>query len=562
MGMKVLVANRGEIACRILRTLREMRIASVAVYTQIDQGAPHVRLASEAVPLGAPDRYLDQEAVIAAARKSGATALHPGYGFLSQNAGFVRRCAKEGLLFIGPTPESMEALGDKRGSRRTAEGLGIPVIPGALDVDSLEAARGAAARRGYPVLLKPAGGGGGKGMRLVPAAAELAVAHEASRREAIASFGDGRLLLEKYISPARHVEVQILGDGKDAVALGERECSLQRRYQKVIEESPAPGIHERTRQGLVSAAVSLARAVGYRSAGTVEFLVASDGTYAFLEVNTRLQVEHPVTEMLTGMDVVRAQIEIAEGRPLPAVAVPRGHAIEARLYAEDPHHGFLPQAGRLETLRWPQIPWVRIDSGLREGMEITPHYDPLLAKVIAWGNDREQARTRLLEALGELEIHGIGTNRAFLRQVLDSRMFVSAETYTTSLESSEWPEPGEKVEAARAPLESGRPGGDRFSPWSGVASNRSGGRGHAIQRSRSQSRGLSSGEIRAPMTGRIVKTVVSAGAGVKANDVVVIMEAMKMEYRLSSPRDGEVGAVLCKTGDWVDLDQVLVTLKP
>jgi len=559
--MKVLVANRGEIACRILRTLREMRIASVAVYTQVDQGAPHIRLANEAVDLGAPDRYLDQEGVIAAARKSGATAIHPGYGFLSQNAEFVRRCGREGIVFIGPTPESMEALGDKRGSRKTAEGLGIPVIPGARDVDSLETAREAAGRLGYPVLLKAAAGGGGKGMRRVLEAAGMAEAHEAARREAIAAFGDGRLLLEKYLSPARHIEVQILGNGKDAVALGERECSLQRRYQKVIEESPAPGLDERTRQGLVSSALALARAAGYRSAGTVEFLVASDGAYAFLEVNTRLQVEHPVTEMLTGVDIVRAQIDVAAGRPLPGAAVPRGHAIEARLYAEDAHHGFLPESGRLETLRWPQIPWVRIDSGLGEGMEITPHYDPLLAKVIAWGNDREQARVRLLEALGEIEIHGIGTNRTFLRQVLESELFLRAQTYTTSLESTEWPVPEERVGAARAPQETPRAGADRYSPWSGAAAGRRGNPGRAVHRNRSQGRGGSAGEIRAPMTGKVVKTVVAAGARVKANEVLVIMEAMKMEYRLSAPRDGEVGAVLCKEGDWVDLDQILVTLK-
>ena len=277
--MKVLVANRGEIACRILRTLREMAVPSVAVHSHVDRNAPHVRLAGEAVDLGAPDQYLDIAAVLAAARGSGATAVHPGYGFLSQNATFARECGKAGLVFVGPSAESMEALGDKRGSRKVAESLGVPVVPGARDVDSPEIARREADRLGYPVLLKAAAGGGGKGMRLVPGAARLAEAYEAARREAIATFGDGRLLVEKYISPARHIEVQILGDGKDAVALGERECSLQRRYQKVIEESPAPTIDEQARLGLVASALSLARAVGYRNAGTVEFLVGPDGAY-------------------------------------------------------------------------------------------------------------------------------------------------------------------------------------------------------------------------------------------------------------------------------------------
>ncbi|HXX92509.1 MAG TPA: biotin carboxylase N-terminal domain-containing protein, partial [Planctomycetota bacterium] len=523
---------------------------------------PHVRLASEAVDLGGPEGYLDLEGVIAAARRTGSTAIHPGYGFLSQNAAFARRCAQEGIVFIGPSPEAMEALGDKRGSRKTAEGLGIPVVPGVRDVDSLEEARAGAQRVGYPVLLKAAGGGGGKGMRLVSGPGELEAAHEAARREAVSAFGDGRLILEKYISPARHVEVQILGDGSQAVSLGERECSLQRRYQKVIEESPSPGIGPKTREGLVASALALARAVGYRNAGTVEFLVAPDGSHAFLEVNTRLQVEHPVTEMLTGLDVVRAQIEIVQGRPLPAVPSPRGHAIEARLYAEDAHHGYLPETGRLESLRWPQIPWLRIDSGLLEGMEITPHYDPLLAKVIAWGAGREEARVRLLEALGEIQIRGIGTNRAFLRQVLESEAFRKGETYTTTLETATWPEPEEEALAGAVRAAPRERSGDPYSPWSGMGPARPGDRRRAARRSRSAHRGTNSREIRAPMTGRIVKVLAAPGLGVRANDVVVIMEAMKMEYRLSAPREGEVATVHCKGGDWVDLDQVLVTLKP
>jgi len=450
--MKVLVANRGEIACRILRTLREMSIRSVAVFTDPDRDAPHVHLADEAAALGASDQYLSPEALVHAARRCGATAVHPGYGFLSQSAPFVRACEASGLIFIGPGAESMEMLGDKRASRAAAERLGIPVVPGAQEVDTPASAKDAAARLGYPVLLKAAGGGGGRGMRLVRAPVELEEAHGAARREAKASFADDRLILEKYISPARHLEVQILGNGREAVALGERECSLQRRYQKVIEEAPAVRVGEETRRSLCDAAVRLAREAGYRSAGTVEFLLGPDGSFHFLEVNTRLQVEHPVTEMITGMDIVRAQIEIAQGGALPDPVAPRGHAIEARLNAEDPYRGFLPQTGPILMLDWPHRPCVRIDAGIRAGQQVSGSYDSLLAKVIAWGIDREEARRRLVETLREATLLGIMTNQAFLLQVLESEPFRSGETYTTTLESRTWPEaplPEEIVRAAR-----------------------------------------------------------------------------------------------------------------
>jgi geranyl-CoA carboxylase alpha subunit len=470
--MKVLVANRGEIACRILRTLDEMDLPSVAVFTDPDQEAPHAYLADEAVPLGAPERYLSGEALILAAKKSGATALHPGYGFLSQSAAFARACAAAGVTFIGPSPESMEALGDKRASRAAAERLGIPVVPGAMEADQLSVAVDTADRLGYPVLLKAAGGGGGRGMRLARSRAELQEAHEAAKREATGSFADGRLVLEKYIFPARHVEIQILGDGRDAVAIGDRECSLQRRYQKVIEEAPAATITPETRRALTDAAARLARASGYRSAGTVEFLVAADGSFHFLEVNTRLQVEHPVTEMVTGLDLVRCQIEIAQGRPLPSPPSVRGHAIEARLNAEDPYHGFLPQAGPTLMLEWPQRPGVRVDCGLGAGQQVTTHYDSLLAKIVAWGSDREQARRRLVGALRETVLLGIRTNQSFLIQVLESKAFIDGETYTTTLESQDWPEPSmpkEILAAARKWLSS-RAGTDGApaelsSPW-------------------------------------------------------------------------------------------------
>ena len=359
--------------------------------------------------------------------------------------------------------------------------------------------------------------------------------------------------------------MQILGDGKDAVALGERECSLQRRYQKVIEESPAAWIPDRTRQGLLDSAVTLARAVGYRNAGTVEFLVGPDGSYAFLEVNTRLQVEHPVTEMRTGLDLVRAQIEIAGGGVLPPAPAPRGHAIEARLYAEDPYRGFLPQTGRVLVLRWPNLPRVRVDSGVREGMSIGPHYDPLVAKMIAWGSDREQARARLLEALRGTVLLGVTTNQAFLIQVLESELFIKGETYTTTLESRPWAEPpvAPGILEARQDLErrAGR-GADRYSPWSGNGASRRASASSAAPRARSGGRGPESREIRAPMTGKVIKVIAAAGASVKANEVLVIMEAMKMEYRLAAPRDGVVEAVFCKEGELVDLGRALAVLAP
>lgn len=453
--MKVLVANRGEIAVRILRTLREMGIASVAVHVKEE---PHVWLADEVVAI---DSFLSLDSILTAARRTGATAIHPGYGFLAQSAAFARACREAGIVFIGPTPEAMTALGNKAAARATAESLGLPVVPGGPDPRSV----------GFPLLIKASNGGGGKGMRIVRSEAELQEAIESSRREAKNAFGDDTLIFERYIHPARHVEVQILADGKDAVALGERECSLQRRYQKIIEEAPACIADPRP---LFEAAVRLVRAVGYSNAGTVEFLVGPDGEFYFLEVNTRLQVEHPVTELLTGLDIVRLQIEIAHGGKLPAPPSPRGHAIEARLNAEDPYNLFLPQAGRVLKLDWPQRPWLRIDAGIVEGATVTTDYDPLLAKFIAWGSDREQARRRLIEALRETTLLGVITNQPFLIQILESDFFIRRETYTTTIESMTWtepPVPEEVLQAAKRAL-AGRPEGpaeggpsDRYSPW-------------------------------------------------------------------------------------------------
>jgi acetyl/propionyl-CoA carboxylase alpha subunit len=476
---KILVANRGEIAARIFRTLREMGIPSVAVYSEADRGALHARAADEAVLIGpapAAESYLDSRRILEAARRVGADATHPGYGFLSERADFALACRNAGIAFIGPSPESMERLGDKTAARRSAIRLGVPVVPGVEGVDTVERAQAEAGRIGYPVLLKAVGGGGGRGMRAVSGPAELPSAFEGARREAEAAFGDGRLFLEKRIDPARHVEVQILADGADAIALGERECSLQRRYQKVIEESPSPAVTPKTRQAMERAAVALARDAQYAGAGTVEFLLGPDGSFYFLEVNARLQVEHPVTEARFGLDLVRAQIEIAAGGGLPRALEPTGHAIEARLNAESAYAGFLPQTGKILLLDWPAGEGVRVDAGIARGGTVHIHYDSLLAKVIAHGRDREEARARLLAALRGLTLLGVVTNQGFLIDLLEDSAFREGETYTRTIESREWPAPSsipdEAVLAAavalagpRSPREGERDDADRFSPW-------------------------------------------------------------------------------------------------
>ncbi len=483
--MKVLVANRGEIACRIMHTLREMDVASVAVFTDVDAQAPHVFLADEAIALGPPTAYLEVAAILNAAAKSGATAIHPGYGFLSQSPALVEACTAAGVIFIGPSAAAMRALGDKRAARAVAEQHGVPVVPGATTCDSLTDAAAAVQRVGLPVLLKAAGGGGGKGMRLVQHQDDLGAAFAAAQREARAAFADDRLLVEKYIHPARHVEVQILAVGKRAIAVFERECSLQRRYQKIIEEAPATSLSPAARQGLHAAAVRLAEAVGYSSAGTVEFLVGADESYYFLEVNTRLQVEHPVTEALCGLDLVRCQVELAHGGSLPSVPASRGHAIEARLNAEDAYGGFLPAVGKILHIDWPRMPHVRVDAGVIEGQEVGVQYDPMLAKIIAWAPDREQARRRLLAALRSLTFLGVHTNQDFLMDVLAQPFFINGETFTTTIEAASWKAPAAPAWLAQAVAEAKAAGvgpdsvsanalaADRFSPWQSLGAFRS-----------------------------------------------------------------------------------------
>ncbi|MCS6799479.1 MAG: acetyl-CoA carboxylase biotin carboxylase subunit [Myxococcota bacterium] len=430
---KVLVANRGEIAVRIIRTLREMGISPVAVYSEADRDALHVRMADEALPIGpAPARqsYLDVERIVDAARRSRAEALHPGYGFLSENPALARACADAGIAFIGPPPEAMEAMGSKTAARERMVAAGVPVVPGA-HVEGLEEARRAARELGYPVMLKAAAGGGGKGMRQVERDEDLAAAWERARSEALAAFGDGRVYVEKAIVRPRHVEIQVLGDRHGHVVhLFERDCSIQRRHQKVVEEtpSPAPVLTAERVERMGEVAVRAARAVGYHSAGTVEFLLDEEGRFYFLEMNTRLQVEHPITELTVGLDLVREMVRIAAGEPL-GYAQPdvrrRGHAIECRIYAEDPSTGFLPSPGRIRALRVPSGPFVRDDSCAYEGCEISGHYDPLVSKLCVWAPDRAQAIARMRRALAEYVVDGIRTNLPFHLALFEHPEFVA-----------------------------------------------------------------------------------------------------------------------------------------
>ena len=423
----VLVANRGEIACRVIRTLRRLGIRSVAVYTDPDAAAPHVTLADVAVRLGPAPAYLSVDAVVGAARRAGAQAVHPGYGFLSENTAFAAACEAAGIAFVGPPSPAIEAMGDKIRAKQTVAKAGVPVVPGSDEQSSDGAGRDdealtrAVAEIGYPVLLKPSAGGGGKGMREVHRAADLADAITAARREAHGSFGDDTLLVERLVTNPRHIEIQVLADAHgNAIHLGERECSLQRRHQKIIEEAPSPLLNGAQRSAMGAAAVEAARAVGYVGAGTVEFIVGGDrpDEFFFMEMNTRLQVEHPVTEEIFGLDLVELQLRVAAGErePWPDRRRARGHAVEARIYAEDPAAGFLPTGGRVLALSWPD--GVRVDAGIAEGSIVGSHYDPMLAKVIAHGADRAEALARLDAALGEVVVLGVGTNTGFLRALL------------------------------------------------------------------------------------------------------------------------------------------------
>jgi 3-methylcrotonyl-CoA carboxylase alpha subunit len=437
--MSVLVANRGEIACRVMRTAKAMGLTTVAVHSATDRDARHVREADIAVNLGgskAADSYLQIDTLIAAAKSSGAQGIHPGYGFLSENAAFARAVEEAGLIFLGPPASAIDAMGSKSAAKTLMETAGVPLVPGYHgNAQDAQTFRDAAARIGYPVLLKATAGGGGKGMKVVERDEDLADALASAQREAQSSFGDSRMLVEKYVLKPRHVEIQVFADQHgNCLYLNERDCSIQRRHQKVVEEAPAPGLSPELRRAMGEAAVRAAQAIGYVGAGTVEFLLDARGEFFFMEMNTRLQVEHPVTEAITGLDLVAWQIRVARGEPLPITQaqVPlNGHAIEVRLYAEDPANDFLPATGTLHVYRESAPgPGRRVDSGVTEGDEVSPFYDPMLGKLIAWGEDREQARLRLLAMLDEFAIGGLRTNLAFLRRIIAHPAFAQAELDT------------------------------------------------------------------------------------------------------------------------------------
>ena len=561
MFRKILIANRGEIACRVMRTSARLGIRTVAVYSDADRDALHVRLADEARRIGpAPAResYLSAEAVITAARETAAQAIHPGYGFLSENEAFARACAAAGIVFIGPTPESIAAMGDKSAAKSLMEKARVPLVPG-YHGENQDAGflLGRAQEVGFPVLIKASAGGGGKGMRIVRRAAEFEQALASCRREAKSAFGDDRVLIERYLERPRHIEVQVFGDAQgQCVHLFERDCSVQRRHQKVLEEAPAPGMGEGRRREMGDAAVAAAKAINYRGAGTVEFIAEQDGKFYFMEMNTRLQVEHPVTEMITGLDLVERQLRVAAGEPLPMKQdeIPlRGHAIEARLYAEDPARDFLPATGRLAHLAFPPpSDSVRIDTGVESGGAITPHYDPMIAKLIVWGENRGAALARLRAALAGCQIAGVATNVGFLSRLADSTAFAKADLDTGLIERCRdelFPPPtppSDQVLAAAALAEllleqhGASAPNDRHSPWNEVD-------GWRLNEDSHHDFVFSEGETTYPVTVRFLaagKRAVIGGReyaleGERLADDALLVRLDGHAYKLRALREGE-----------------------
>jgi propionyl-CoA carboxylase alpha chain len=647
MIRRLLVANRGEIARRIFRTCREMGIETVAIFSDADAAEPHVTEADHAVNLPgstATETYLDIDVVLAAAKQSGADAIHPGYGFLAENAEFARRVIDDGLIWIGPTPESIEVMGSKLRSKEVVEEAGVPNLR-AIDLSGMAeaAARQAASDMGYPVLVKASAGGGGKGMRIVTDPGDLPDSIAAARREAASAFGDDTVFLEKYVEAPRHVEIQVLGDTSGRViSLFERECSIQRRHQKIIEEAPSPAVDEGLRERMGATAVAAARAVGYVGAGTVEFLLQDD-EFFFLEMNTRLQVEHPVTEMTTGLDLVRLQIEMADGAHIEITPTISGHAIEARLYAEDPRNDFFPATGKVHLFEFPDLPGLRVDSGVEAGSSVSVFYDPMLAKVVAHAPTRDLAADVLARAVREARIHGPSTNRELLVRILEHEEFRAGQTDTHFLERHEPSRlgrplvdaEGEQMSAVAAALADqayerarsrvlatippgwrNRPGqfqergyrgehGDhliRYSLAGGATVDGLGsidliactadvveigqsGLEHEFEVARyGEVRHVDSalgpvrletiarfpdthlteapGSLHAPMPGRVARVEVATGESVEAGQVVLVMEAMKMEHTLRAPYAGTIAEVDCAPGDQVEAGAVLVVVEP
>nr|WP_315227230.1 acetyl/propionyl/methylcrotonyl-CoA carboxylase subunit alpha [uncultured Albidiferax sp.] len=529
MFNKILIANRGEIACRVIKTARRMGIRTVAVYSQADANARHVRLADEAVcigPAAARESYLVADKILAAALQTGAQAVHPGYGFLSENADFADACAQAGVVFIGPPASAIRAMGSKSAAKTLMEKAGVPLTPGYHGDNQDPGFLAAQAEKiGYPVLIKASAGGGGKGMRRVDAAAEFAAALVSCQREAINAFGNDHVLIEKYVLQPRHIEIQVFGDSLGhCVYLFERDCSVQRRHQKVLEEAPAPGMTAERRAAMGTAAVNAALAVGYVGAGTVEFIAHQDGAFYFMEMNTRLQVEHPVTEMVTGLDLVEWQLRVASGEPLPLAQeqlVLTGHAIEARIYAEDPDKGFLPSTGRLSHLLPPAASvHVRVDTGVEQGDEITPHYDPMIAKLIVWDADRTQALACLRQALADYQVVGVANNVAFLQRLVTTPSFAQAKLDTALIEREQehlFPAQAEPVPAdvwmlaALSVLQNQKdaaalPAMEPDSPWRMLD-------GWRLNGSSQQTITLRCGETEQPVTAEVVSDGVRLGIG-------------------------------------------------
>ena len=565
MIRRLLIANRGEIALRIIRACGELGIETVAVYSDIDAQAPHVLAADRAVLVGpapALQSYLAVPRILDAARDTGADAVHPGYGFLSENASFARACASAGLTFVGPPADAIEAMGSKIEARRIVAAAGVPVVPGETPDDQSDAGiRAAVDRVGLPVLIKASAGGGGKGMRRVTARPAIDESIQAARREAAAAFGDGTLYVERLVDRPRHIEVQVFADAHDRVIhVFERDCSVQRRHQKVVEESPSPIVTPELRGRITDAAVRAARAAGYRNAGTIEFLVDGDRFY-FLEMNTRLQVEHPVTEQVTGVDLVRAQLLVAAGEPLPWTQeslTQRGHAIEARVYAEDPAQGFLPQAGTLARYREPRRPGVRVDSGVAEGGTISVFYDPMIAKVIATAETRPLAVARLVAALRDFVVEGITTNVPFLIALLELDAFRDAAIDTAFLDRETV-----RLDRSRALLrvhpgrqQQAAPSEQRtsYDPWDGARAAAA----HTAEPPKRRARTSAGQRVTAPMPATVVKVQVRPGDAVKKGDTLVVLEAMKMELPIRAPGDARVKAVCCREGELVAPDAVLI----
>jgi acetyl-CoA/propionyl-CoA carboxylase biotin carboxyl carrier protein len=575
---KVLVANRGEIAIRIFRTLRELGVRSVAVYSEADRDSLHVHVADEAFLVGpgpAAESYLVGERVLGAAENAGAEAIHPGYGFLAENAAFARAVEEAGLTWIGPPSAAIELMGSKTEARTAMKAAGVPIIPGATEpVETVAEVLRLGGEIGYPLIVKAAAGGGGKGMKLVGSPDEAERAFESAQREGEKYFADRRVYVERYLEDPRHVEVQVLADAHgNVIHLGERDCTIQRRHQKLIEETPSPAVDAELRERIGGIAVDAARAAGYRSAGTIEGLLTADGSYYFMEMNTRIQVEHTVTEEVTGIDLVREQVLIAAGEPLSVRqedVVLRGHAIECRINAEDVSSGFLPAPGRITVYREPAGPGVRVDSGVVAGSEISGLYDPMIAKLIVHGGDREHARTRMLRALDEFEIGGLPTLLGFHRALLSHPEFIAGGTGHGLVESDELAaraeeltrEPATGVGAwdgrLRPRVTAVEVAGRRYDvtllepepPWIELARRRR-------ERETSGRGGAGSDSVVSPMQGTVLKVEVADGAAVEAGAVICVVEAMKMENEIAVHRAGTIADVSVAPGDAVANGQVI-----